>query len=410
MVIWSLTRDCSYMQGYCDQQALLNTGLGREMLTETFKGLTNLETVDIRDFCARRERDNTFWNSWGATTVYHDTGVRLRHCYREHALQQPFISNVLSILLYSLGMARRSLPRLEISLHSRVTCLPETAFHIASFTLPTVMPVLQNLTALFLPLNFSQTSHILNSHGSTAASYFPLRHFLTCTPNLVHLRLNFYKSQLAEPVNADFLQWLAAVPTFATAPGPTQITTSPQGKERPSSVLLSHLTALDLGQLVVTEKLLLDLLHKFAPTLRHLSLWRISIYAGRPGLDDSKPNAWSHFFKRLAAVPELQLAYLKVGALSQVDALNHQPCHTTKFLAQEQATISREFTGSTEDMARFVASLAQDVAVDWPQPMIEDDGNDDTSNSDNEDMDDDGEDEEEDEGDEEEDGEEGTVE
>ena len=68
----------SYMQGHADQQALLNSGVDREMLTEIFRGLDNLETIDVRDFCAKRERDGTFWASWGATTVEKETGFRLR--------------------------------------------------------------------------------------------------------------------------------------------------------------------------------------------------------------------------------------------------------------------------------------------------------------------------------------------
>jgi hypothetical protein len=39
-----------YCQGYNDQAALMNTGVDREMLTESFKNLKNLRTVGIRDF------------------------------------------------------------------------------------------------------------------------------------------------------------------------------------------------------------------------------------------------------------------------------------------------------------------------------------------------------------------------
>jgi ATP sulfurylase len=39
-----------YCQGFNDQRTLLNTGVDREMLTESFKNLKNLQTVGIRDF------------------------------------------------------------------------------------------------------------------------------------------------------------------------------------------------------------------------------------------------------------------------------------------------------------------------------------------------------------------------
>lgn len=366
-------RLCSYMQGYADQQALLNNGIDREMLTEAFKGLSNLETVDIRDFCAKRERDGTFWASWGATTVQQQTGVRLKESYRGTGSQSRFVSHVFSNLLYSMGVAGRTPPRIEVLLRQQPAGLPDSAFHLANFTFPAIQPVLYNLKALFLTLNLSDLStHTHHTHSgglpiSTAAGR-SLRHFLSCTPNLTHLRLNFQKFHV--PDNMKFMEWLAASPTSPVGPPqPTRV-----NLEEPSAVSLPHLTALEFGQLDVNRDVLLAVLSRFAPKLERLSLWRMTIEAGPPGPYDTKPNIWSQFFRGLSSIPGLDLAYLKVGALTQ----NH---HTVKFKTEiggeEKSEMMREYSG--KDMTKFIKNLANDVVVEWPPEVIVDS---DASNSD----------------------------
>jgi hypothetical protein len=361
------------MQGYADQQALLNNGIDREMLTEVFKGLENLETVDVRDFCAKRERDGTYWNSWGATTVYKETGVRLRESYRGTGSQSRYVSHVFSNLMYSLGVAGRTPPRFEVLLRQQPAGLPDGAFHLANFMFPAVRPVLQNLKALFLTLNLSDPStHTHHTHsggvpvGSTAGR--SLRHFLHCTPNLTHLRLNFQKFNIAD--NKEFIEWLSSSPSSSTgSPGPTQITL-----DQPGSVNLPHLTALELGQLDVNKDTLLAVLSKFALKLERLSLWRMTIDAGQPGPYDLKPNIWSRFFSGLAAIPDLELNYLKVGALSQ----SHHPAQfKSEAGGVERPETMREHSG--RDMKKFIRGLVQDVVVEWPPEVtVDSDG----SNSD----------------------------
>lgn len=366
-------RLCSYMQGYADQQALLNNGIDREMLTEAFKGLSNLETVDIRDFCAKRERDGTFWASWGATTVQQQTGVRLKESYRGTGSQSRFVSHVFSNLLYSMGVAGRTPPRIEVLLRQQPAGLPDSAFHLANFTFPAIQPVLYNLKALFLTLNLSDLStHTHHTHSgglpiSTAAGR-SLRHFLSCTPNLTHLRLNFQKFHV--PDNMKFMEWLAASPTSPVGPPqPTRV-----NLEDPSAVSLPHLTALEFGQLDVNRDVLLAVLSRFAPKLERLSLWRMTIEAGPPGPYDTKPNIWSQFFRGLSSIPGLDLAYLKVGALTQ----NH---HTVKFKTEiggeEKSEMMKEYSG--KDAMKFIKNLASDVVVEWPPEVVVDS---DASNSD----------------------------
>lgn len=368
------------MQGYADQQALINNGIDREMLTEAFKGLSNLETVDVRDFCAKRERDGTYWASWGATTVYQQTGVRLRESYRGTGSQTRFVSHVFSNLLYSMGVAGRTPPRIEVLLRQQPAGLPDTAFHLANFTFPAIHPVLYNLKALFLTLNLSDLSthtHHTYSGGLpvTTAAGRSLRHFLNCTPNLTHLRLNFQKYHV--PDNMKFMEWLAASPTSPkTSPQPSRVSL-----EEPPPVSLPRLTALEFGQLDVNRDILLAVLTRFAAKLERLSLWRMTIEAGPPNPYDTRPNLWSRFFRSVRSIPDLDLNYLKVGALTQN---GHAVKFKTEIGGKEKSETAMEYFG--KDMARFVTGLENDVVVEWPPDIIVES---DASNSDDdEDMDD----------------------
>lgn len=374
------------MQGYADQQALINNGIDREMLTEAFKGLSNLETVDVRDFNAKRERDGTWWNSWGATTVHKETGVRLRESYRGTGSQSRYLAHIFSNLVYALGVAGRAPPRFEVLLRQQPGGLPDNSFHLANFIFPAVQPVLQNLKALFLTLNLNDmSSATFHTHNGgvpvVPASGRSLRHFLSCTPNLRHLRLNFQKFSIKE--NRDFMSWLGAIPTSGTAaPSPARITT-----ESPPAVSLPHLTTLEFGTLDINKESLLAVIAKFAPKLERLSLWRMTIdNLGPSGPYDTKPNIWSQFFKKLNAVPELDLVYLKVGAITQ--SQNHRTVKfETKIGGEQKSEMMREYSG--KQMEKFISSLAQDVVVEWPPDVTSDSDGD--SSGEDEDMYDDGE-------------------
>ncbi|KAJ4987087.1 F-box domain-containing protein [Stagonosporopsis vannaccii] len=381
----------SYMQGYADQKALLDNGIDREMLTEIFKGLINLETIDVRDFCARRERDGTYWASWGATTVQKETGMRLRESYCGTGSQSRFVSHIFSNLLYAMGVAGRSPPRFEVLFRQQPAGLPDSAFHLSNFTFPAVQPVLHNLRALFLTLNLGDVSaHTYHTYGGgTPARNIhgrSLRHFLHCTPNLVHFRLNFQKFHVDE--NMEFMRWLGTSPTRSPEPPqPTRITI-----EEPPPVSFPHLKALEFGQLDVDRDTLLAVLYRFAPKLEHLSLWRMTIKSGPPGPYDPKPNIWAQFFKALASVPDLELKYLKAGALTQT---GHKAHFRNEADGEKKFELQREYSGKT--MKAFMKGLADDIVVDWPPtlPSVRD-GNNSDEDADMYDHDDDGDNDEED--------------
>lgn len=278
-----------YIQGYQEQKALLSTGVDREMLSEAFSRLKNLQTVGIRDFDSnKRTRDRKSWSSWGATTVYRETGVRLSFADRgsySPEITTRFVSRIFSSVLYALGKANRQPPQFEVLL--RQHGLLDSAFFLPDFLLPTIEPVLRNMTTLLLSV--SLVIRLLHTHSNGAsADLHPgrsLRHFLRHTPNLTHLRLNFEKHLVAN--NEAFLSWLSTPP-------PT--TTMPVSFLHPDPIALPLLKTLELGQQSVRADILISLIAKFAPTLEDLSLWRMNIHSFTHIPMGHQPNFWRDFF------------------------------------------------------------------------------------------------------------------
>jgi hypothetical protein len=341
-----------YIRGYEEQKALLSTGIDREMLTEAFSRLENLQTVGIRDFNANnRTRDGKSWSSWGATTVYRETGVRLSFTDRgsySPELSTRFVSRVFSSLLYALGKANRKVPEFEVLL--RQHGLLDTAFFLPNFILPTVEPILHNMTTLLL--NVGLVMRLLHTHSNgTSADPHPgrsLRHFLGHTPNLTHLRLNFEKHLVAS--NEAFLQWLSE-PPLATVTNDTFLD--------PPPIALPLLKTLELGQQNVKVDILVSLITKFAPTLEDLSLWRLNLHSLAPAPFGHKPNFWKHLFEMLSDIPQLNLSHLKVGMLQQ----DHM---YVSFREHEDADLMKLKEHTGKGMDKFWNELTEQVVVHWP--------------------------------------------
>jgi hypothetical protein len=178
-----------------------------------------------------------------------------------------------------------------------------------------------------------------------------LRRFLACTPNLTHLRLNFPKHQ--HDHNESFLQWLSQ-------------TSPPTGWQptdaffEPPPINLAHLTALDLGQFQARTPIILNLVARFAPTLKNLELWKMDMSGGQAF--GTKLNLWSKFFASLRKVPQLELTHIKVGMLSQ-DRLFVQ----FKIPHENNAPMLKvkEYTGTKMD--KILEELSDQVTVLWPQ-------------------------------------------
>ncbi|RMZ68590.1 F-box domain-containing [Pyrenophora seminiperda CCB06] len=384
-----------YIQGYEAQKALLSTGMDREMLSEAFERLENLTTVGIRDFNSpNRFRDGKSWGSWGATTVYRETGARLSAPGHYFSGTQEVVNGlperIFSNILYALGKAKRQPPEFEVLL--RHDGLSDIAFSLPDFIRPTVEPVLQHMTTLLLNLDLKPRNHHTHSNG-TNADPNPgrlCRHFLRCTPNLIHLRLNFSKHQVAN--NENFLKWLSQPAPAVCAPN--------ADFTDPPAIALSHLNVLELGQLSTNAPSLVDIITKFAPTLKDLSLWRMNLDQ-TPGnhasasSPDYKPNFWRGLFGALSKIGQLELTHIKVGMLQQGNMF-------VNFRSGEEGSEvqkHKEYTG--KDVKKFWRELQDEVFVNWPDPPAEaleadsdEDMHDDYEDDGNEDDDDDEDDEE----------------
>jgi hypothetical protein len=330
----------------------------------------------------RRSRDGINWTSWAAPTVYQETGVELDFStsapYTPHEAQE-FLARVFQSVVYALGKADQHAPELEILLRHHF--LPDSAFNIPNFVYPAVEGFLSGLKKLLLRTNTSRTNNSF-LHTSVNANIAELhaggllRRFLACTPNLTHLRLNFPKYQQND--NQQFLQWLAL----------TDLSTESQTDDffDPPAINLAHLTALDLGQFQVRPPVVLNLVAKFAPTLRNLELWKISLYedasttgfAGR----DAKQNEWSKFFAKLAKVPQLQLTHLKVGMLSQEHSYVQFKVSDNENVPLQKV---KAYTGTKMDA--FLKELTDQVTIPGPPENLVADQN--ASDEDEDDEDDD---------------------
>ncbi|KAH7407018.1 hypothetical protein DE146DRAFT_416788 [Phaeosphaeria sp. MPI-PUGE-AT-0046c] len=362
-----------YKQGWEDQKTLLNTGLDREMLTEAFRRLVNLQTVGIRDFNNHeRSRDGINWTSWGATTVKEETGIDLT--FTNGSMYGPqsanaFLAHVYQNLILALGSAGCTPEGLEVLL--RHSSLPDSAFNVPSFVLPTVRPLLLRLKKLFLKVDTdSDYTHIHTSGPPKETQSGPLlRHFLGHTPNLTHLRLNLPRHTFEK--NERFLKWLALP---APAPGsPTNTTLF-----EPPPIKLDHLVALDLGQFHVRPDVLLDVVAKFAPTLQDLNLWKLNIIEpiAFPS-NDSDGAVWKKLFLRMIKMPHLQLKTLKVGMLSQ----NHAYVQFKNQDVKDSPLLKvKEYSGGK--MEAFLRELSEEVMVAWPPGMRINQNNDDDDDDD----------------------------
>lgn len=375
-----------YIQGYEDQQALLCSGLDRDMLTEAFQSLENLHTVGIRDFNSNnrlRDGHGASWSSYGATTVYRETGIELALNSRNadsRGSTSGFVTRIFQNLVHALGKAQRNAKKIEILLRHHV--LPDEALNIPDYLRPTTLPVLQTLQTLLVNINVEVMDLHTHSNGTRVVSYAgrSLCRFLSATVNLSHLRLNFAKHQLEQ--NEEFLNWLSQLPP---APG-----LQSDNRLKPDPIALPLLAQLELGQVNVEPHYILNVIHKFAPTLRDLRLWRMSLrtqsVARNPDI-----NLWADFFSKLAAMPHLQLNHLVVHLLSQDrDFVNF------KILDVEDAPLLKTKDSVGRKMDVFLKELEEEAVVLRPifiNPNSDEDSDEDMEDEDEiEGMDDDDED------------------
>jgi len=231
--------------GHHNSELLLATGKAHNMLVEAFEKLTNLRTVNLRDYSARgrtREGDAS-WRSYG----WSYNGVLSQADYSRSSWASPGLNHtIFPMVLHALGRAQARPESIEVFLRKRTAYgigLPPTTFGFSRTTIdPLVDSTLRGLKTLMLTIAepcFGEREVHTSFHDQLRVGLpwrttpypddniyeGPLRLLLQRTPKLTTLRLNFDPEQW---YGYHFLSWLGR---------PTSI----------SMVPFANLTGLDIG-------------------------------------------------------------------------------------------------------------------------------------------------------------------
>jgi hypothetical protein len=185
-----------------------------------------------------------------------------------------------------------------------------------------------------------------------------LESFLSHTHALTHLRINFQKH---DQESAEYV-----LERFSLAQN-----------------LLPSLERFELGMARTTPDLLLQVVSRFAPKLRHIGLWKFELsHSVLLRWSDSKGrfNPWPRFLKDLSRVASLKLESMALGCITQSDHLR-----TPFRINFASGKVSQEGTG---DMEVFLSELIDNLRVEWPAPPQSDQEHEEDGDED-EDMDDD---------------------
>lgn len=346
-----------YRKGQADQFVLLATGHDREMLSEAFRNLPNLETVGIRDYSAvGRVRDqDQKWRSYGVPTILKETGIRLQCTTRGHMddTGDPRLSSRAFSMVLS-ALADASMPQsinIEVILRSRGTGLAGFAFMVPEHTkMQTVLPKLRTLLLTLNLCDNGPNAPILDAYGGARSAIMPIdtgfvMDFLGRTSNLKHLRLNFQGGTGEEELLLSLSQPVS------------------------SSIFLPSLEQFDIGMIAVEPHVLLNILNRFSSTLRAVSFWKVSLKVSSPyPLSKSTSSAWNHFLREMSDMAGLNLERMSIGCLAQVHK-NQSPLGV-KFKSLDQAG-TRPHVHSRDikkDAQKSLKELIDDLYVDIAEP------------------------------------------
>lgn len=371
-----------YIRNFNSQEQLWVTGLANRLLVAAFRLLENLETIIIRDFNSRsRKRDGPLaaWTSFGSNTMLETNMLQPRTIRQHHNVDNPYFSSkVFALVIHALGEADARPKGIEV-LERQGHHLHDLAFHVLNSSLPLVVPVLENLEKLHISVHLHQlpSNGQMNSRAHTSAGNIEIRRFLSYTKNLKELRINEHRrhhNRNAVTLLKIFLDWLSEQPP----PPPSldrAIAATVPSFSLPPPVDFSKLENLSLGMMTVGPQTLMQVLTKFAPTLKRLELWRITL--------SSKPKplaaSWVGFFQGLLKIPNLKLWHVRFGALQRLsdNFLDYNPLPV--MFHQEDKHVA-EYTGP--DWINFMQKLIPIVYVN--APIVDENEDDDDEDEDEE--------------------------
>lgn len=321
-----------YQELVAEETSLWATSQYVDMLTEAFVSLPNLQDVIIRDCNSKsRSRDGWRheWTSYGAPTVLEETRVKLGQresidwARPNFPLDIP--SQVFIAVLHALAASDAPLRGIEV--------IARNGWRLGNeaFTLPAetegetgIGPVLARLEKLHLCIESPPPMRPVVSDGESSppeAAHERLLAFLAKTSGVKNLRINEAFSK--DGTLGRLIERMAQTPGSDPSEETFGETSGEKACLSPALVvLMPHLEELSLGLIDIEAPILLSLIAKFAPSLRTLELWKVHLERDLPADADIGPNLpeisfWPSFFKKLLAIPNLELHHIKAGMLQQ---------------------------------------------------------------------------------------------
>lgn len=331
-----------------DHMQLLAAGGLRDMLADAFTNLTNLETVDIRDFDSRSRNRDGFgaqWRSYGAVTMAASTAAQV--VCGPSVDQDPYTTQLFSAVTAALATAQARPKSIEVLIRSgawRPFALHDTAFYIAPRLEASVSLLLAGLKTLHLSLALTH---------NTRMRPFMFQKFLSLAPNVTWLRLNF--SHTARRDSECVLSWLAL-----------KDNQSPTASFDMDPIPLSHLERLDLGNNEIEPETLLKLVAKFAPTLTSLYLRRVCLVDVDYRALETKSNLWQRCLGAIAKLPSSNLRVLDFSSI----AISGQGWRANvTFKETEASRSSGNWQCSTRRLTldKTIAQAVAAMTIEWPQ-------------------------------------------
>ncbi|RYP47503.1 hypothetical protein DL768_006475 [Monosporascus sp. mg162] len=366
-----------FKEEFMSHQFMKSTGRDFELLAEALQNLSGIRTVGVRDYSSPgRSRDGAgaLWSSYGATTLYQQTGLRPRNTsFHDQSLYQ---CHVFQTVLRALGKSPNvNAERFEVILRNET--LPDQAFYIPQHLEPTLAPVLANLKALYLDLDDRlPPSRFARGYGVKCWYSVALMKFLSKLPALEHLRLNF--QHYASVHASEFLQWLSRRPD-----GPKdrsglalpdqralQVANTP---EEPPPVEFTRLNQIDLGFATVKPHILVELYKRYQSTLRSISLHKVTL---EPADRMQRVNLWAQLFDKISK-SGLDLSSISLRSLRQTYSY-FGPWPVT--FKGTPVNGEKNWAGSDLDCA--LREFRDTVVVNWPDKTDHSDHSDFSGHSD----------------------------
>jgi hypothetical protein len=151
---WAGMEQCeAFRNAWADHHTLISSGRGLRMLVQAFQNLPNLATVGIRDYDAPgRTRDEDRWRSYGAPTLFRQTGIRNRGCSSEYA------TDVYTLLVQALADSNTPVQAIQVILRAQGLGLSDFAF----FAPTDLRPIANRLQQLLLTIDFGEHMSIIS--------------------------------------------------------------------------------------------------------------------------------------------------------------------------------------------------------------------------------------------------------